>query len=64
MFEDLAQLREEALSAIGRPESLDDLEKVRIQYLGRKGSLTSVLRGLSNLPMEVRPKMGETGQSA
>ena len=59
MFEDLAQLRDEAISAIRGARSLDDLDKVRIQYLGRKGSVTSVLRGLSNLPMEVRPKMGE-----
>jgi len=58
MREELARMREEALSAIAGAHSLSDLERVRIHYLGRKGSLTSLLRGLGSLPMDIRPELG------
>jgi len=58
MLEELAQIRDEALSAIAGAQHFSDLEKVRIQYLGRKGSLTSLLRGLGTLPMDIRPEAG------
>lgn len=58
MREELAKIRDEALSAIAGAQNFSDLEKVRIQYLGRKGSLTSLLRGLGTLPMDIRPEAG------
>jgi len=59
MWEKLAQLREEALSAIRATRSMDDLDRVRIQYLGRKGFLTSLLRGVGALSMDLRPEVGK-----
>jgi len=59
MWEKLAQLREEALSAIRAACSMDDLDRVRIQYLGRKGFLTSLLRGVGALSMDLRPEVGK-----
>jgi phenylalanyl-tRNA synthetase alpha chain len=37
----------------------DDLERVRIGYLGRKGRLTEVMRGVGALPADERPAIGE-----
>jgi phenylalanyl-tRNA synthetase alpha chain len=59
MWGKLAQLREEALSAIRATRSMDDLDRVRIQYLGRKGFLTSLLRGVGALSMDLRPEVGK-----
>ena len=59
MWGKLAQLREEALSAIRAARSMDDLDRVRIQYLGRKGFLTSLLRGVGALSMDLRPEVGK-----
>ncbi|MBD3295767.1 MAG: phenylalanine--tRNA ligase subunit alpha [Candidatus Omnitrophica bacterium] len=44
---------------ISRCSSEKALEEVRIRYLGRKGELTSVLRGLSGLSMEQRKQAGK-----
>ena len=59
MWGKLAQLREEGLSAIRATRSTDDLDRVRIQYLGRKGFLTSLLRGVGALSMDLRPEVGK-----
>src|SRR6185295_10631904 len=37
----------------------EDLERIRIEYLGRKGRLTEVMRGVGALPAEERPAVGE-----
>ena len=47
MKEKLNQIREEALAAIAAENA--DLEQIRIKYLGKKGELTSVLRGMGAL---------------
>ena len=46
MKEKLQKIKEEALSAISADNA--DLEQIRIQYLGKKGELTSVLRGMGD----------------
>jgi len=56
--EDLRFLEREALEAVLAADSLDSLDAVRVAYLGKKGSLTAVLRGLASLPPEVRPEAG------
>ena len=42
----------------------DDLERIRIGYLGRKGRLTEVMRGVGALPADERPVVGRARQSA
>ena len=56
--EDLRALEAEALTAVTEAASLDALEDVRVAYLGKKGSLTAVLRGLGALSAEERPEVG------
>jgi len=57
--EELSQLRDDALAAVESAHDLETLEEVRIGYLGKKGSLTSVLRGLGSLSAEERPIAGK-----
>ena len=58
MREELARLREAALAEIAACRAEADLEAVRIRYLGRKGSLTQVVRGLATVPPAERPALG------
>ena len=39
------------------------LEKVRVEYVGRNGKLTAVLRSLGGLPLEERKKIGPVAQA-
>ncbi|BAM47096.1 phenylalanine--tRNA ligase subunit alpha [Amphibacillus xylanus] len=59
MKEKLTALQTEALEQIEQATSLADLEKVRVAYLGKKGPITEVLRGMGKLSPEERPVIGE-----
>ena len=54
----LEELRQAALAEIAACRTDPDLEAVRVRYLGRKGSLTGVLRGLRDVPVDERPAVG------
>jgi len=58
--EELIAQRDEALAAIAAAPDVPALEAVRVGYLGKKGSLTGVLRGLGSLSAEERPAVGKT----
>ena len=55
----LDALGAEIATALDACQSEDDLERTRITYLGRKGKLTEVMRGVGALPAEERPIVGE-----
>lgn len=57
MKETLLKMKEEALAALAAPDA--DLEALRIRYLGKKGELTAVLRGMGKLSAEERPVIGQ-----
>ncbi|MBR7150715.1 MAG: phenylalanine--tRNA ligase subunit alpha [Clostridia bacterium] len=57
MKEMLARIQAEALEQIHAPEA--DLEQIKIKYLGKKGELTAVLRGMGSLSPEERPVVGQ-----
>ena len=60
MKETLNRIKAEALEAIASPETDDAaLEALRIKYLGKKGELTAVLRGMGQLTPEERPIVGQ-----
>jgi phenylalanyl-tRNA synthetase alpha chain len=54
----------EAQAAIEAAESSDDLEALRVRYLGRQGALTQLLRSLGALPAEERPIVGAAANAA
>ena len=55
---DLQTLANEALSLVADTDSLSRLEKLRVDYLGKKGKVTALLKGLSKLSNEERPRIG------
>lgn len=59
MREKLTQISEQALLELKSIISNSDLEAVRVKYLGKKGELTSILRGMGALSPEERPLIGK-----
>jgi phenylalanyl-tRNA synthetase alpha chain len=59
MIDELQALRDEALAALAAAADAAALEQWRITYLGKKGRLTTVLRGLGALPPAERPRVGQ-----
>lgn len=59
MKEMLGNIKENALNELSKISKLDDLEQIRIKYLGKKGELTQVLRGMGGLSPEERPIIGQ-----
>ncbi|WP_440896050.1 phenylalanine--tRNA ligase subunit alpha [Amphibacillus sp. Q70] len=59
MKEKLHALETEALEQVEQANSLADLQQVRVSYLGKKGPITEVLRGMGKLSKEERPVIGE-----
>jgi phenylalanyl-tRNA synthetase alpha chain len=62
MSTDLAQqlstLEQAAVSAIATADTLDQLEQLRVSYLGKKGQLSVILGGMGKLTAEERPRLG------
>jgi phenylalanyl-tRNA synthetase alpha chain len=58
------ELRAEAESAIAGAGDAAALEELRVRYLGRKSDLTSILRGIGELPADERGPVGATANAA
>jgi phenylalanyl-tRNA synthetase alpha chain len=58
MQDRLKELQTEAINLIEAASDLKALNDVRVSYLGKKGPITEVLRGMGKLSEEERPKMG------
>ncbi|MCG5548210.1 phenylalanine--tRNA ligase subunit alpha [Halorhodospira halochloris] len=56
--DDLESLTREAEAAIDAAADPGELDSVRVSYLGKKGKLTALLKGLGQLPAEQRPAAG------
>ena len=59
MKERLEAIRERALAQINETDSLDKLNDIRVAFLGKKGELTEVLKGMKDVAPEDRPKVGQ-----
>ena len=60
MEKQIEELRSNAIAAIDKAaKSLNDLNDIRVKYLGKKGELTSILRGMGKLSAEDRPRIGQ-----
>ena len=59
MKEQLQALRQQALEELATLSSPKELEDFRVRYMGKKGSVTGLLRGMGALPAEERPIMGQ-----
>ncbi|WNS74534.1 phenylalanine--tRNA ligase subunit alpha [Bacillus sp. DTU_2020_1000418_1_SI_GHA_SEK_038] len=58
MQERLKELQTEALDKISQASDLKELNDIRVSYLGKKGPITEVLKGMGKLSAEERPIMG------
>ena len=58
MKEQINKIKEQALKDISAVEEIKTLNDVKVKYLGKKGELTSVLRGMGSLLPEERPIIG------
>ncbi|MBE7065055.1 MAG: phenylalanine--tRNA ligase subunit alpha [Ruminococcaceae bacterium] len=59
MKEMLEKIRSDFAEKIAAAETLAEIEELRVGYLGKKGELTSVLRGMGKLAPEERPVVGQ-----
>ncbi|MCM8711971.1 phenylalanine--tRNA ligase subunit alpha [Clostridium sp. SYSU_GA19001] len=59
MREKLEAIKESALKELREAESKAALDNIRVKYLGKKGELTQILRGMGGLSAEERPIVGK-----
>jgi phenylalanyl-tRNA synthetase alpha chain len=63
MTESIALIKKSFFDDIAKASDAASLEKVRVEYVGRNGKLTAVLRSLGALPLEERKKIGPVAQA-
>ena len=59
MKEKLEQIKEQALAQIKASDTAEKLNEIRVNILGKKGELTSVLKSMKDVAPEDRPKVGQ-----
>ncbi len=59
MKEKLDQIKEQALAQIKASDTAEKLNEIRVNILGKKGELTSVLKSMKDVAPEDRPKVGQ-----
>lgn len=59
MQEELKKIKEAALEAMEQASSLESLNELKVKILGKKGELTTILKGMGKLNAEERPLMGQ-----
>ena len=59
LVDQLREVHAEALERLAQVDDLTALDGWRVHYLGRKGALTQVMRGIGTLPTEQRPQVGQ-----
>ena len=59
MKDKLKQITDEALQKIAESKTLDEINNIRIEFLGKKGRITSIMKELKDLSPEERPKFGQ-----
>jgi len=62
--DEIRQLCDQALAAVARAETLEQLEQERVAILGRKSRLTQLMREFASLPAKDRPEAGRVANEA
>ena len=63
MKEQLEKIRQEAMEALDAVSDSNELESLRVRFLGKKGELTAVLKTMGTLSAEERPVFGQAANS-
>jgi phenylalanyl-tRNA synthetase alpha chain len=58
MNEDIINTKNQAIAQISSASDPNELEQIRIDYLGRNGKLTTLIKGVKNVPQEERKQIG------
>ena len=58
-MDDLSVIKKQASEAISSASSLDQLENLRVEFLGKQGKITSQMKAIANLPPEERKNFGQ-----
>lgn len=59
MEQEIKRIEEKAIAELGSAKLKEALQEIKVKYLGKKGELTKVLRGMGSVPPEQRPKIGQ-----
>ena len=59
MKEEILKIQQEAIKEIEKVSERNVLDDIRVKYLGKKGELTKILRGMGKLPNEEKPIIGK-----
>ena len=59
MLQDLEHIQEETKSQLKKVVSQEELNEIRVKFLGKKGERTAILKGMGKLNNEDRPKVGQ-----
>lgn len=59
MKEKLRQITEDALHKISEAKTLDEINDIRVEFLGKKGRITSIMKELKNVAPEDKPVFGQ-----
>ncbi len=62
-MEDIAKIKQAFLKGLGGAKDRAALEALRVEYLGRKGKLTLILRSLGGMVLEEKKKIGPAAQA-
>ncbi|MGB9797522.1 MAG: phenylalanine--tRNA ligase subunit alpha, partial [bacterium] len=57
--EEIRQLEKEAEKLLTEANSKEEIDRVRIDFLGKKGRLTQIIRALPSFPPDKRPLIGK-----
>jgi len=55
----LEEMRNQALAALSKVSDVAELDNLKVEYLGKKGKLTQILKGMGQLSPEERPVIGQ-----
>ena len=64
VVDSIKEIHEGALASIGAAATTDELESIRVALLGKKGSLTAILRSMGEVPKELKAEVGKSANAA
>jgi phenylalanyl-tRNA synthetase alpha chain len=59
MKKQLQEIQEKALAALNQVKQTKELDDIKVKFLGKKGELTAILKGMKDLTNEERPIIGQ-----
>ena len=62
--EKIEAIKTAVMEALAKSEHLQDIQDIRVKFLGKKGELTAIMKEMKNLSKEERPKVGQLVNTA